>query len=314
MHGLGHYGTTIALFVGPFALLGWEELVVNDRQLRSFVLAAEKGSFSKAAAASYISTPAFVQQINLLEKGVGFRLFDRSQRGVTLTQAGEHFLVAARQILETYDQAVARGRELEQMSGEALRIAHASDTLPHPVQLAYQEFVATHLNVRVSFEQRPLADHFDAIRSGAADLTFIGEPSEDVLGGDLRFVPLANETCSFCMRSGHPLSLKRAITKADLAGRRVVVGSYPYLKVGFEEVLPKGTELLELDRAYDMAVRARIVGSDEMLVILSRWASQYEASLKVVPSRIHVGRVGAVVRSEKNPVVEAFIDCLRASV
>lgn len=287
---------------------------MNDRQLRSFVLAAEKGSFSKAAAANYVSTPAFAQQISLLEKDVGFRLFDRTRRGVSLTPAGESFLAATRQILETYDQAVARGRELEHIAAETLRLAHAADTLPRPVQLAYQEFVAKYPQVNVSFERRPLAEHFDAIRSGAADITFIGEPSEDVLGSDLRFVPLANETCAFCMRPGHPLSLKRSIAKNDLVGKRVVVGSYPYLKVGFDEVLPKGTELLELDCAYDMAVRTRIIGSDELLVILSRWASQYEASLKVVPSRIHVGRVGAVVRTEKSPVAEAFIDCLRAAV
>lgn len=287
---------------------------MNDRQLRSFVLAAEKGSFSKAAAASYISTPAFVQQINLLEKDVGFRLFERTRRGVTLTPAGEHFLKAARQILETYDRAVAKGRELEQTAGEALCIAHASDTLPQPIQLAYQAFVAAHPHARVSFERLPLAEHFEAIRSGVADLTFIGEPSSDVLGTDLLFMPLANETCSFCMRPGHPLSLKRSLTKADLAGMRVLVGSYPYLKVGFNEVLPKGTDLTELDRAYDMAVRTRIVGSDELLVILSRWASQYAGSLVVVPSRIHVGRIGAVVRNQENHMAEAFIDCLRDAV
>lgn len=287
---------------------------MNDRQLHSFVLAAERGSFSKAAAASYISTPAFVQQINLLEKDVGFRLFVRTRRGVTLTPAGERFLVAARQILETYEEAVRQGLEIERAAGRVLRIAYPTDTLPHPLQLAYQEFVQSHPDVQVSFVRRPLDRHFEAIRSAVADVTLIGEPREDVLGDDLRFVPLASETCSFCMRPGHPLSLRRSLTKADLAGAHVLVGSYPYLKVPFAEVLPKNAELVELDRAYDMAVRTRIVGSDELLVILSRWASQYEGPLKVVPSRIHVGRIGAVVRDEDGPLADAFVDCLRHAI
>ena len=41
---------------------------MNERQLESFISAADQKSFSKAAEASFISTPALVQQINLLEK------------------------------------------------------------------------------------------------------------------------------------------------------------------------------------------------------------------------------------------------------
>lgn len=287
---------------------------MNDRQLRSFVLAAEEGSFTRAAAASYISTPAFVQQVNLLEKDVGFSLFVRTRRGVTLTMAGEQFLGAARTILETYDSAVVRGLELERAAGLVLRIAHPSDTLPRALQLAYQSFAAARPEVTVSFEQRPLARQFDAIREGVADVTFIGEPTEEALGTGLRFIPLADETLSFCMRPGHKLSLRRSITKADLANVRVLGGSYPFLKVTYANALPAGINLTELDRAYDMAVRARVMGSDEAFVILSRWTSQYEASLKVVPSRMRCGRVGAVVRDEPNPVVDALIDCLKEHI
>lgn len=287
---------------------------MNDRQLRSFVLAAEKGSFSKAAAASYISTPAFVQQVNILEKDLGFRLFERTRRGVTLTPAGERFLVAARQILVTYDEAVRQGLELERASNRVLRIAYPTDTLPRALQLAYQDFVAAHPDVQVSFERRPLAEHFDAMRSGVADISLIGEPSAEALGEGLRFVPLADETCAFCMRPGHPLSLRRSLTKKDVASSRVLVGSYPYLKVGFVQVLPKETEVIELPDPYDMSARARAIGSDDMLVILSRWTSQYAGPLKVVPSRIHVGRVGAVVRSEENPVADAMVACLQARI
>lgn len=286
---------------------------MNDRQLRSFVLAAEEGSFSKAAAASYISTPAFVQQVNLLEKDVGFALFERTRRGVSLTEAGEQFLVAARKILETYDASVARGREMERAAGLVLRIAHPTDTLPRPLQLAYQQFVAARPEVMVSFERKPLVEHFDAIRNGTADVTLIGEPTEEALGG-LRFVPLADETYSFCMRPGHALSLRRSLTKKDLRGAHVLDGHYTYLKVRFADLLPEEASLSELDRAYDMAVRARVMGSDEMFVILSRWASQYEGSLRVVPSRIKAGRIGVVVRDEASPLIDEFVAYLRGNI
>lgn len=51
--------------------------------------AAEEGSFSKAAEALFISAPAVIKQINLLEARLNVRLFERTHRGLQLTKAGE---------------------------------------------------------------------------------------------------------------------------------------------------------------------------------------------------------------------------------
>lgn len=60
-----------------------------NHQLDAFIKVADTGSFGKAAEAMYISPPALIQQINLLEGRCGFKLFNRSNRGVTLTPAGK---------------------------------------------------------------------------------------------------------------------------------------------------------------------------------------------------------------------------------
>lgn len=64
---------------------------MNNRWMRSFLLIAEKGSISQAAAALYISPVALHQQLNLMEESLGFKLFVRSRKGVALTPAGEEF-------------------------------------------------------------------------------------------------------------------------------------------------------------------------------------------------------------------------------
>ena len=56
-----------------------------NRQLDTFLKTAELGSFGKAADALFISAPAVIQQINLLEAECGVRLFVRSNHGVRLT-------------------------------------------------------------------------------------------------------------------------------------------------------------------------------------------------------------------------------------
>lgn len=54
-------------------------------QLETFLCVAESGSFNKAAEKLFISPPAVIKQINLLEENLGLQLFLRTHRGIQLT-------------------------------------------------------------------------------------------------------------------------------------------------------------------------------------------------------------------------------------
>ncbi len=69
------------------------------RQLRYFVGVSEAGSLLKASGRLHVAQPALGQQITALEDEVGARLFERSSRGVALTDAGRIFLEHARVVL-----------------------------------------------------------------------------------------------------------------------------------------------------------------------------------------------------------------------
>jgi len=89
------------------------------RQIRYFVGVSEAGSLLKASARLHIAQPALGQQIAALEHSVGARLFDRSSRGVTLTEAGKAFLEHAKVLLADAERARAAVRESTRVpSGE----------------------------------------------------------------------------------------------------------------------------------------------------------------------------------------------------
>jgi LysR family nitrogen assimilation transcriptional regulator len=80
---------------------------VDTRQLRAFLKIAELGAISRAADALGISQPSLGQQLLRLEDETGVKLFERTARGVTMTDAGRAFEPHARLIIDNAQRALA---------------------------------------------------------------------------------------------------------------------------------------------------------------------------------------------------------------
>jgi LysR family nitrogen assimilation transcriptional regulator len=85
---------------------------VDTRHLRSFLKIAEKGSISRAAVSLGIAQASLSQQLLRLEDEVGFSLFRRTARGVTLTETGRIFQEQARNILRVTELAIEDARQV----------------------------------------------------------------------------------------------------------------------------------------------------------------------------------------------------------
>src|SRR5215207_8704069 len=75
--------------------------------LESFVRSAETGGFSAAARRLSLTPAAVSRNVAMLERNLGVRLFHRSTRKLTLTDAGERFLLAIKDNLEGLQQAIS---------------------------------------------------------------------------------------------------------------------------------------------------------------------------------------------------------------
>mgnify|MGYP000411741255 CR=1 FL=1 len=81
-----------------------------NSQLETFVVVADEGSFSKAAEKLFISTTAVIKQINTLEEDTNIQLFQRSFKGVSLTEAGKSFYSDAKYIIKYLEDSVNRAK------------------------------------------------------------------------------------------------------------------------------------------------------------------------------------------------------------
>lgn len=72
---------------------------LNFNQLRSFLLVAEEGNLTRAAARRHTTPSAVSAHVQQLEERLGLVLFQRTRQGMTLSAAGERLLPAARRVI-----------------------------------------------------------------------------------------------------------------------------------------------------------------------------------------------------------------------
>ena len=73
--------------------------MMYNPQLDTFICVVEAGSFSKAAEELYISAPAVIKQINSLENSLNLQLFERTHRGLIITEAGKSLYKDAKYLI-----------------------------------------------------------------------------------------------------------------------------------------------------------------------------------------------------------------------
>lgn len=99
------------------------------RLLRYFVAVSEHGTIHGAAEAVHVAQPSLSRQLRRLEQDLGFALFDRAPRGVTLTAAGRAFLPVAQSLLTRAERASATARSIAGGDGVGLTVASAGTTV-----------------------------------------------------------------------------------------------------------------------------------------------------------------------------------------
>ncbi len=126
---------------------------VSLDQLRTFIAAADAGSFSAAGRRLHRAQSAVSQTLANLEAGLGFSLFDRTGRYPVLTEAGRALLADARAVAGGMDLFKARAKGLagglEPELSAVIDVMFPIEILTHAVASFQAEFPATPLRLYV---------------------------------------------------------------------------------------------------------------------------------------------------------------------
>jgi DNA-binding transcriptional LysR family regulator len=184
-------------------------------QLRYFVAVAEELNFRRAARRLNISQPPLSRHINLLEHALGVRLFDRTNRSVRLTAAGERFLFDAIDILKRAESAALFARQTERGESGALVLGFVPsatlEVIPRIVLAARERMPGLALTLRemMTYEQ------VEGLMAGSLELGISRLPGR---APNLLLRKVWSEPFVLALPRDHPLAEKPDLTVRDLNG------------------------------------------------------------------------------------------------
>lgn len=126
--------------------------------LRTFCAVVEAKSFTRAAQALGLSTPAVSRSISDLEERLGVRLFHRTTRHIALTEAAEHFYTGCSRVINELDALEAdAGQHSRDPSGVLRLVAHATAAVQLlPALITGFRAACPNVQVELTLAERPV--------------------------------------------------------------------------------------------------------------------------------------------------------------
>ena len=233
---------------------------ITFRQLRVFTEVAAQGSMARAAEALHLTPPAVSMQIKEIEGQVGLPLFDRQGRAVSLSTAGEYFLVHAKRLLAALkeaDDAMARFKRVERGLLTIGMVSTAKYFVPHLLARFHQDHQGVDVRLRVVGNREQLVA---LMESNEVDLCVMGRPPVDFAS---RAEPFAMHPHVLVTAPGHRFASAESVPAQALAHEPVIVresesGTRTALQEFLDEHRLKPTFIMEMpsNEAIKQAVMA----------------------------------------------------------
>ena len=154
--------------------------MVNLELYRVFYTVAKCGSLTKAAEELYISQPAVSQAIKQLETQLGGQLFNRTHKGMELSETGgKQIFATVEKALKLFDEAESKYAELKDTATGVVRIC-ASDTVSTHFLLPYiKEYHEKYPNVNLILQNGTSIETIEMLKNGKGDVGFVNLPIDD---------------------------------------------------------------------------------------------------------------------------------------
>ena len=244
---------------------------MDIRNIKTFIRVAELKSFTKAAKELTYVQSTVTMQIQQLERELGFPLFDRVGKTVSLTVLGEEFLVQAYEILRIMEKVSSLDQDQRQLHG-TLRVGVLESLLFGTMLQVLPQMRQQFPNLELQLKIGQTMELLQQLRQNQVDMVYLS--SDLVADREFRCCDRNEEQLIFLSPPDHPLAKKQKISAKELLNYNFVVTEHTgicYRKLQ-ELAAGCGTALrtcVEVDSVY---VIAKLLQTGMVLAFLPEYA------------------------------------------
>lgn len=279
--------------------------------IRTFIVLAETGSFSKAAEKLYMTHTAVIKQINSLESELNIKLICRTNRGITLTASGRSFYNDCIEITNAFDQAVDRARRMGNEL-QTIRVGY-SGLYPSQKYMALWDALRCqrpdiHLEF-VAFED----DSGSTARLGKDYDCLVGSLDPNALPDKCRFYQFGFCNMKFAVSRNSQLSNRSMLSMSDLKSERLCLISnrvntiFDKIRTEIAEMYPD-IEIVDTSPNIDMHTFNKCAKGDYIMLIPDNW-DQIHPSIKLIPASENYKYPFGIIYSVNPPELISDLIC-----
>ena len=290
--------------------------------VKTFLKAADCGSFSSAADQLYISKVSVMNQINALEARVGVPLFDRTHSGVSLTDAGRSFYQNAKAMVRLSEDSI---REARQIGGAASRTIRIGASMMRPCNSLIELWENAGVDsAEYQFSVVPFHDGADSLNAMLAAIgdqidCFVTPCGSMSMLMNYSFLPLASRKCAIAMSKKHQLAKKEILRWEDLEGESLLLikrGESYVLDEMRDEIhrIHPSVQIVDFDGYYDLSAFNLCEQRGYLMETLDMWASLHPSLATIPVNWDYEMPYGIIYAKKPSDTVKTFIDVISRAI
>lgn len=197
-------------------------------QARAFIAVAEETHFGRAAERLHMTQPPLSRQIQKLEHSLGVGLLVRHPRGVSLSAAGQAFLVECRQLVAQAEQAPRQARLIAAGQVGVVRLGYTATSAYGVLGALLADIKEGLPGVTVELHEMVSARQVEALRHGTIDMG-LARPPFHLEGVESKLV--LTEALVVALPRKHPLTLRgQPISAEELRDEPIIMHSHQHAR------------------------------------------------------------------------------------
>ncbi len=292
-----------------------EELFMESKKLEALLMAADLGSFTKAAEVLGYTQSGLTHMMNSLDREVGFPLLDRGRYGVRLTEEGEKLAPLMREFLRAGAELDETVTQLSASRSETIRTAAYASLAMHWLPTIVQAFRVENPTVDIDIR---MADDVDApyrlLSQGKMDVIFVSRQEP----GPYDWVHLKDDVMYAVLPRDYPADGWESFPLHEFEGKDFLMPAQGFdkdiLRIFNREGVRANIRPTVVDDATVVNMVEHGLGISMMTELTLKGRTEHVLTLPVEPAASR--ELGVAVRSLRNApeMVQRFIDCTQRVV